>query len=91
MSNNTSMINKTRVKRKCLQIANEVYDTFDTLPDVRVDSEGRKWNWSRARSSRTKGKFTQVSQSLLDELDATVRRMIYDRVTKQPQTGKTVK
>jgi len=91
MTNNTSLINKTRVKRKCLQIANDVYDTFEQSPAVRVDANGREWNMSRARAARTKGKFTQVSQSLLDELDHDVRKLIYDRVTKHPQSGKTVK
>lgn len=91
MTNNTSLINKTRVKRKCLQIANDVYDTFDTTPNSTIDADGKEWNWSRARKARTKGKFTQVSQSLLEELDHDVRKLIYERVIKQPQSGKTVK
>ena len=91
MSNNTSLINKTRVKRKCLQIANDVYDTFENTPSTRVGADGMQWDMSRARAARTKGKFTQVSQSLLDELDHEVRKLIYDRVTKHPQSGKTVK
>lgn len=91
MTTNNSLINKTRVKRKCLQIANDVYDVFDDTPSSRIDAEGKEWNMSRARAARTKGKFTQVSQSLLDELDRDVRKMIYERVTRQPQSGKTVK
>lgn len=89
--NNTSLINKTRVKRRCLQIANEVYDNLDTAPATRVGADGKQWDMTRARAARTKGKFTQVSQSLLDELDHEVRKLIYTRVTKHPQSGKTVK
>lgn len=91
MTTNNSLINKTRVKRKCLQIANDVYDVFDAIPSSRIDADGKEWNMSRALAARTKGKFTQVSQSLLDELDRDVRKMIYERVTRQPQSGKTVK
>jgi len=88
---NTSLINKTRVKKRCIQIANDVYDNFNDLPDTRVDSSGREWNWRGVREARTRGKFTQVSQSLLEELDTQVRKLIYERVTKHKQTGKTVK
>lgn len=89
--NNTSLINKTRVKRKCLQIANEVYDNTDAAPPIRVSADGKQWDMTRALAARTKGKFTQVSQSLLDELDREVRKLIYTRVTKHKQSGKTVK
>lgn len=91
MTTNTSLINKTRVKRKCIQIANDVYDTINETPSSVIDAEGKEWNWAGARKARVKGKFTQVSQSLLDELDRDVRKLIYERVTKQPQSGKTVK
>lgn len=79
------------MKRKCLQIANDVYDTFESTPTTRTGADGKHWDMSRARAARTKGKFTQVSQSLLEELDHEVRKMIHERVTKHPQTGKTVK
>jgi hypothetical protein len=91
MSNNTSLINRTRVKRRCLEIANELYDTLATGPDTRTDSEGRTWTYTRARQARVKGRFTQVSHSLLDEIDTELRRMIYARVQQHKQTGKTVK
>lgn len=91
MSNNTSLINKTRVKRRCLQIANDEYDMMEKTPAVRIGSDGKQWDMTRAFAARTKGKFTQVSQSLLDELDRDVRKLIYERVTKHPQSGKTVK
>ena len=79
------------MKKRCLQIANDVYDNFDDLPDTRVDASGREWKWSGVRAARKRGKFTQVSQALLDELDMEVRKLIYERVTKHKQTGKTVK
>lgn len=71
-------------------IANERHVPAD-LPDTRTDAEGRVWTYKRAREARAGKQFTQVSQELLDELDTEFRRLVYERVTKQVQTGRTVR
>ena len=90
MSNNTSLINRTRTKRKCLMIANEQHVPAD-LPHTRTDADGKTWTYKRAREARAGRQFTQVSQELLDELDTDFRRLVYARVTEHMQTGKTVR
>jgi len=90
MSNNTSLINRTRTKRKCLMIANDTY-TPDTGADTRMDADGKTWNYKGARAARSGKRFTQVSQELLEELDTEFRKLVYARVCKQTQTGKTVR
>ena len=90
MSNNTSLINKTRVKRLILTHANELHDVNE-LPDTYVGGDGTRWDWSGAKKARVKGKFTQVSQNLLEEIDREVRKLVYTRVANTKQTGKTVK
>lgn len=89
-NNNTSLINRTRTKRRCLMIANETFVT-DALPDTRVDADGKTWTYTRAREAHSGKRFTQVSQELLQELDTEFRKLVYQRVTKQIQTGKTVR
>lgn len=88
--NNTSLINRTRTKRKCLDVANDTHQPAET-PSVRRAADGTMWDMTRARQARNGRKYTQVSQELLDELDTEFRRMVYERVTSRVQTGKTVK
>lgn len=87
---NTSLINKTRVKRFVLSVANDAHSS-NKLGDVYVDAEGKSWNWRGANKAREGRKYTQVSQELMDELDNDVRRMIDQRIRKSHQAGKTVK
>ena len=88
--NNTSLINRTRTKRKCLDVANDTHQPTDR-PAVRRAADGTTWDMTRARHARNGRKYTQVSQELLDELDTEFRRMVYERVTSRTQAGKTVK
>lgn len=90
MSNNTSLINRTRTKRKCLMIANDRHEPA-AQPDTRMDADGKTWNYKRAREASAGKQFTQVSQELLEELDVEFRKLVYNRITTAVQTGKTVR
>jgi len=87
---NTSLINKTRVKRFVLSVANDAHKG-GAIGDTYIGGDGKQWNWAGANKAREGRKYTQVSQELMDELDNDVRRMIDQRIRKSHQTGKTVR
>lgn len=87
---NTSLINKTRVKRFVLSVANDAHKG-GAIGDTYIGGDGKKWNWAGANKAREGRKYTQVSQELIDELDHAVRKMIDKRIRSTQQTGKTVK
>lgn len=87
---NTSLINKTRVKRFVLSVANDAHKG-GAIGDTYIDASGKQWNWAGANKAREGRKYTQVSQELIDELDHAVRKMIDKRIRSTQQTGKTVK
>lgn len=91
MKNQTSLINRTRVKRIALTIANDKHKASAEVPDEKVDANGRVWKMARSNQLMSGKKFTQVSQELLEELDGTVRQLILDRISKTHQSGKTVR
>ena len=89
--NITSLINRTRVKKLILAIANDKHSCSDEAPDTRVDTNGRIWQMARSNKLMAGKKFTQVGLDLLDEIDSSVRQLLKDRIEKTPQVGKTVR
>lgn len=87
---NTNITNKTKLKRFVLTIANETFSTSE-MPDEVVDSNGRVWNHARSNAAKRGKRFTQVSQTLLDDIERDVRRMIINKIESSHQTGKTVR
>ena len=81
----TTIINKTRIKRYILACANE-----HSVNTVQPPADN-KWNVDRAYRLMSGKKYTQVSQSLLDELDRSIRELVKDRVQNGQQSGKTVR
>ena len=90
-TDNQSLINRTRIKRECLRVANETHEQHVQVVPVTRDVDGKQWNWTRARAARTRGKYTRVSDELLDELDAQVRELVRARVCDTTQSGKVVR
>jgi len=88
---NQSLINRTRIKRECLRVANEAHEQHNDTVSVTRDVDGKQWNWTRARAARTRGKYTRVSDELLDELDAQVRELVRARVRDKTQSGSVVR
>ena len=84
-----SLINKRGVRKTILSLANSKYANM--LPDTVTDSNGRAWDYTRANKAMGKKQFTQVSQQLLTDIDTHVRVYIESYLTKNPQSGKTVK
>ena len=80
------LINKVATRKFILMAAN---DQSSDLPDVYTDTSGRQWNYSRCGKSIKK--FTSVSADFIEELDTDFRRMIVNKLKKNPPRGKTVK
>jgi hypothetical protein len=53
-----------------------------------VDSQGREWNLSRCGHPK---RFTQISKSFMDDVEAKVRNMITQHIKKHPSVGKTIR
>ena len=83
-----SLINKKAVKKFTLNIANDRFSA--NLPKRMVDGQGREWNLSRCGQSASK-RFTQVSQSFVDDIEAKVRNLIAEHIKKHPSIGKTIR
>jgi hypothetical protein len=81
-----SLINKKAVKKFTLDAANIRF--AKKLPKLMTDSQGREWNLSRCGQSK---KFTQVSKSFMDDVEARVRNMITEHIKKHPSVGKTIR
>ena len=84
-----SLINKRAVRKLALQLANAKYpkDSIDNC----VDSQGRQWDYSRAQELSKKKRFSQVSSTFLDQVEAQVRVAVQKRVDAMSKAGKTVK
>lgn len=82
------LINKIATRRFILDVANELC-SVDSLPDKSVDSNGRTWNYSRCNTGLKR--FNSVSQDYIDMLDVEFRKLIADKLKKNPPRGKTVK
>lgn len=82
------LINKIATRKFVLQVAND-HASQQPLPDKSVDSNGRTWHYSRCGSNLKK--FNSVSIDFIESLDSDFRRMIVDKLKKNPPTGKTVK
>jgi len=85
-----SYINKRAVRALALKIANNKYP-LDEMPDQRVDSDGRVWNYARANKNRTKKRYTQVSAKFLEHVDLMVRNNVQSYIDKMPNKGSTIK
>lgn len=83
------LINKTNVRRLALTIANERAQSWLNLPSRSVDSNGRVWNYD-AMSKAPLKKYTQISPTFFDTLDAKVRNLIKDHIEQMPRGGKTI-
>ena len=81
-----SLINKKAVKRFTLDAANARF--AKKLPKRMVDSQGREWNLARCGQSK---RFTQISKSFMDDVEAKVRNMITEHIKKHPSVGKTIR
>ena len=90
MKKKRRLINKTYVKKLCLEIANNKFSSTPTDSKY-TDGDGRVWNMARAMSALKTKKFTQVSESLLDDIEAEVRVLIENKINKNRQYGKTVR
>ena len=84
-----SLINKHRVRKMILTMANSKYAY--QMDNLAIYSTGREWDFTRANAARQKGQFTQVSQQILQDIDISVRLHIETYLDNNPQVGKTVK
>ena len=82
------LINKIATRKFILQMANE-QSSMDKLPDKSVDSNGRTWHYSRCNTDLKR--FNSVSQEYIDVLDVEFRKLIVNKLKKNPPRGKTVK
>ena len=82
------LINKTRVKRHVLIVANE--NAPCALPEQVTDSNGREWDYSRCFKVQ-KRRYTQVSEKFMEELEAEFRVILNKKLSDLPKTGKTIK
>ena len=82
------LINKIATRKYILDIANE-YCSVSSLPDKVTDENGRTWNYSRCNKGLKK--FNSVSQDYIEMLDVEFRKMIVQKLKKDPPRGKTVK
>ncbi len=80
------LINKVATRKFILMAANE---QSSELPDMYIDTNGRRWNYSRC--GKHIKKFTSVSIDFIDSLDGDFRRLIVEKLKKYPPKGKTVK
>jgi|ETNmetMinimDraft_17_1059902.scaffolds.fasta_scaffold02152_9 hypothetical protein len=90
MAKKRTLINKTYVKKFCLEMANSKFSSTKT-EDKYTDGNGRVWNLARAMTQLKGRKFTQVSDSLLNEIEAEVRVLIENKISNNRQFGKTVR
>ena len=90
MAKKRTLINKTYVKKFCLEIANNKFSTTSTESQY-TDGNGRVWNMARAMTELKGRKFTQVSDTLLNEIEAEVRVLIEKKINNNRQFGKTVR
>lgn len=81
------LINKTRVKRYVILRANEKAPC--DMPDKVTDHTGRDWDYSRCFKHQKR--FTQISESFLETLEAEFRVLVDKKLSNLPRTGKTVK
>lgn len=84
-----SLINKRAVRKLALSLANAKYPK-DSIQNT-VDSQGRQWDYSRAQELSKKQRFTQVSSTFLDQIEAQVRVAVQKRIDAMTKAGKTVK
>ena len=84
-----SLINKRAVRKLALDLANAKYPK-DQIKNC-VDSTGRQWDYSRAQELSKKRRFSQVSSSFMDQIEAQIRVIITARIDAMPKSGKTVK
>ena len=83
------LINKSKVKKFSLDIANE--KAKRSLPDKWTDSTGKKWDMARCNSLSDRKQFTQVSQDYLNDVESEVRNLIKKKIKLIPLVGKTLK
>lgn len=87
---NMSYINKRAVRKLALDMANSKYP-LDEMPDKVVDSNGRLWNYSGAKSKRVSKRYKQVSSKFLEHIDLMVFNNVKSYIEKMPNKGSTVK
>ena len=83
------LINKRSVRKIILDLANSKHPADELTPDY-TDSTGKVWSYARANSIKSSKKYTQVSISLLEEIDTQVRVLVAKYIDKAHLTGKTV-
>ncbi len=81
------LINKTRVKKYVITRANEKAPC--DMPEKTTDNNGRQWDYSRCFKHQKR--FTQISETFLETLEAEFRVLIDKKLSNLPRTGKTVK
>jgi hypothetical protein len=84
------IINKTKVRRVALALANKHAGDTSALPDKYMDSDGKQWNYSGCKKHPRK-QYTQVSPEFYDTIDAKVRNLIENHIKSMPRGGNTIK
>lgn len=86
----SNLINKRAVRKLALTLANDKHAP-EELQDIYVDSEGRKWDYSRALASTNTKKYKQVSASFLEHINSLVRVNVEQHIKNLSGKGSTVK
>lgn len=82
------LINKTKVRKVALTLANELAP--DAMPDKYVDHNGKEWDYSRV-NKMPKKQYTQVCPDFFNTIEAKVLNMLKEHVKNMPKGGKTIR